>query len=116
MSQVEKNKDSIAAPAATLPDDETVAEKTYHSRYPGSNFIDKVGQIHEFRGNGDLVTTSRNLQKELDLISDKPGSPVYTKDKPFITPADEAPAEEIKSRAAEITKQLKEAQAKTTQG
>ncbi len=116
MSEIEKNKDAIAAPAATLPEDKEVAEQVYHSRYPGSNFIDRNGQVHTFKGDGSLRTTSKNLITELDKIKDKSGSPIYTTEKPVISPAEKAPVNEIMTRAAQVKAELEAAQAAKNTG
>ena len=69
--------DALQIPMASLPEDKEVGEKTYHSLIPGSNYIDATGAVHTFDRHGEIRTKSRNLQKALDAISDKPGSPVF---------------------------------------
>lgn len=91
-----------------------MAEKIYYNRFPGSNFICAKNIKHEFIG-GQFKTDDERLQKELDVVADIVGSPIYTKEgHPVITPEDKLPASEVQTRAAEVMAQL--AAAKKAQG
>jgi hypothetical protein len=93
------------------------SEKVYHSRFPGSRFIFADGSEVMFNGKGEFTTKDLAQQKELDKVSDKAGSPVYSKGTgPVMTEADSAPARDIQSRAAEVVKQLKADEARKTGG
>lgn len=82
-------------------DDKEVSEKVYHG-LPGSSFFWKDGTRYEFDAKGVLVTKSELLQKELDQIADKPGSPIYAKNlRPTPAPGDDEPVKQIQTRAAE---------------
>jgi hypothetical protein len=111
------NHDALQIPMARLPEDKEVAEKTYHSLIPGSNYIDAIGAVHTFDRNGEIKTTSRNLQKALDGIADKPGSPVFAKGTgPVKAPGDDAPVNELQTRAAQVIEQIKKAEAQQSSG
>lgn len=117
MSETEVNRHAaLQIPIASLPEDEEVAEKLYHSRIPGSNFIDRVGTPHSWDHNGELTTKSKNLQRELDRITDKAGSPVFTKGKAVELASDRQPVNEIQTRAAEVVAQLAARKAASASG
>jgi hypothetical protein len=103
-------------PVVVMPEDKEVDEKTYHVRFPGSRFIMPDGAEVNFNGAGNLSTTSLNIQRELDKVSDRGGSPIYTKAKPVIMPSDTKPATDIRARAEEVLEQLRKAQSAATGG
>lgn len=82
--------------------------KTYRNRIAGSNFIDKTGRVHEFLG-GSLTTDDPELIEELDKIADKAASLIYTTAKPLEVMAEVQPVNEIQARAAQVIKELEEA-------
>ena len=100
----------LVTPVQPMPEGNSDEPKLYHTRYPGSNFVDRYGAIHSFNGAGDLSTASLALQFELDKIADKGGSPIFTKQTPVIERADLAPAEDIQQRAAVVVAALRESQ------
>lgn len=82
--------------------------KTYHNRFPGSTFIDSKNKVHSFLG-GELTTSDSQLIQELDAVSDKGGSPIFTKEL-ILTYEDRQPVNEIQARAAATIEALKAAQ------
>lgn len=117
MAQTEHNTTPIPGTnvntkAPDLPSG-TGAAKIYHTRFPGSTFCKRGGDVVFFRGDGILETTDLELQAELDLVADKAGSPIYTKDKPVLEYADVAPAEDNKVRAAAVIAKLHASQQKS---
>lgn len=91
------------------PPDSEVEPKTYYSQYPGSTFYDRDGVCFNFDGRGQLVTTSFNLQGELDKVAGKRGCPIWTNVR-VPDPTENTPADEIQTRAAVIIADLKAAQ------
>ncbi len=115
MAQVEHNLNSnqsngpdYSAPA--LPTGDAPA-KTYHSRIAGSTFIDRKGDIHQFNHAGEFTTTRKDLQKEMEDIADKAGSPIYFKGhSPVVVESDVAPVTELQEKVAIATAKLAQSQ------
>lgn len=113
MTQQEHNQQNITGQLVTtklpvLPEG-TGEEKTYHTRYPGSTFITREGEVIAFNGAGNLTTDRRAVQFELDQICDKPGSPIFTK-APVLTREDLQPAMDQKTQAANVIELLQQSQ------
>lgn len=87
-------------------------EKEYHNRFRGSSFYMPNGEQVVFDHNGLLKTTKLAVQKELDKIANKPGSPVFTGDAPVPEPNENKPSEDVKDIAANAMAQLRAQQAK----
>lgn len=94
LSAMEQNQQRMA-------DAKQVSAKVYHS-FPGSSYFAPDGTRFEFDHKGELSVENAEVQKQLDAIADKPGSPVYARN-PRATPApgDDLPVKDIQARAAE---------------
>ena len=77
-----------------------IAPKTYHSRFPGSTYIDRSNVVHQFLG-GQLTTSDSALIAELDKIAGRGGCPIYVEEL-VLTYEDKAPAMDVQNRAAEV--------------
>jgi len=100
LSQMEKNQNAMR-------DAKTVSATVYHG-VPGSSYFAKGGTRFEFDYKGEMSVDNEEVQKDLDAIADKPGSPVFAKNsRPTPAPGDDLPVKDIQARAAQVVADLK---------
>jgi hypothetical protein len=68
----------VRAPQATVASLAAKTAKVFYHAVPGANFIMPTGQVVVFLG-GQFMTEDPAIIAELEAISDKPQSQIYTK-------------------------------------
>jgi hypothetical protein len=91
-------------------------KKIYHTRIPNSTFIVQRNgtdgkpaqgqtELIQFRGE-TYETEDADYIAQLDAVADKPGCPIYTKDKKTALIGENVPFQQVKERAAEVVEQI----------
>ena len=91
-------------------------KKVYHTRVANSTFIIQrngadgkpvQGQTELLQFRGDtLEVEDPDYITQLDAVADKPGCPIYTKDKKTALIGENVPFQQVKERAAEVVEQI----------